>query len=216
IRVEVDSLGEVQVAEDRLWGAQTERALRNFPIGSQRFPRALIRALGLVKRCAAAANVELGELADLPRRAQRVLIAAADEVVDGSLDEHFPLPVWQTGSGTATNMNANEVIANRANELLGGRRGAKAPIHPNDHDNRGQSSNDGFPTPMHAAVAEQAERRLCPALVRLARALDRHARAWRGVVKIGRTHLQDATPLTVGQEFSGYVAQVLSAERAVR
>ena len=214
-RTETDSLGPIQVDDDRLWGAQTERSRNNFKIGGERFPREMIRALGIVKLAAAKANAELGELAALEPNQQEALMKAAQEVVEGRWDEHFPLVVWQTGSGTQTNMNANEVISNRAIQLLGGELGSKQPIHPNDHVNRSQSSNDVFPTAMHVAVAEQVAGRLLPALSELAEVLTRRAEAWKTVVKIGRTHLQDATPLTVGQEFSGYARQVRDAIRAV-
>src|SRR5688572_1580073 len=182
-RIEVDSFGPIRVAASRLWGAQTQRSLANFPIGDDRFPRAFIRALGIVKKCALLANAELGELAMLNRRQQRAVVRAADEVIGGRWDDHFPLVVWQTGSGTQTNMNANEVIANRAIQILGGRLGARTPIHPNDHVNRGQSSNDVFPSALHIAVAEETERRLLPAVIGLAGELDRRAKAWRRLVK---------------------------------
>ncbi|HVS11716.1 MAG TPA: class II fumarate hydratase [Planctomycetota bacterium] len=215
-RTESDSFGPIEVPAEALWGAQTQRSKENFRIGGHTFTRPFIRALGTVKKCAALANIELGELDMLGEQERAALLRAAQEVVDGELDEHFPLVVWQTGSGTQTNMNANEVIANRAIQLLGGELGSKRPIHPNDHVNRSQSSNDVFPTAMHVAAAEQCARRLLPVLEALAGALDAKASAWRDVVKIGRTHLQDATPLTVGQEFSGYVQQLRDAQRAVR
>jgi fumarate hydratase, class II len=214
-RTETDSFGPIEVPSDRLWGAQTQRSLENFKIGGHTFPRALIRALALVKKCAAQANVELGELSMLNAEAQRALLQAADEVAQGKWDDHFPLVVWQTGSGTQSNMNANEVISNRAIQLLGGELGSKKPIHPNDHVNRSQSSNDAFPAAMHIAAAEECVHRLMPALGALADALDAKAKAWSGVVKIGRTHLQDATPLTVGQEVSGWVQQIRDALRAI-
>ena len=214
-RTESDSFGPIEVPGDRMYGAQTERSRQNFKIGGQRFTRPLVRALGLVKKCAALANVEMGELDMLAAEEQRALLAAADEVIEGRWDEHFPLVVWQTGSGTQTNMNANEVISNRAIQILGGELGSKQPIHPNDHVNRSQSSNDSFPTAMHVAAAESSVRRLLPALDALADALDAKARAWADVVKIGRTHLQDATPLTVGQEVSGWVQQLRDARRAI-
>ena len=204
-RTESDSLGPVQVPADRYWGAQTQRSLENFPIGGHRFPRPFLRALGLVKRAAAIVNRELGLL---PEPKASAIVAAADEVVAGTLDGHFPLVVWQTGSGTQTNMNANEVIANRAIELLGGVLGSRTPVHPNDDVNRCQSSNDVFPTAMHVAVAEEFHRALLPALEHLRAALDAKARAFDGIVKCGRTHLMDAVPLTLGQEFGGYAAQV--------
>jgi len=214
-RTETDSMGPIEVEASRLWGAQTQRSLENFDIGGHTFPRAMIRALGVVKKAAARANIELGELGALDAAAHAALLAAADEVIRGEHDAHFPLVVWQTGSGTQTNMNANEVIANRAIQILGGTLGAKEPVHPNDHVNRSQSSNDVFPTAMHVAAAEELVRRFLPALERLRDALAKKSEAWRDVVKIGRTHLQDATPLTVGQEFSGYAQQLADARRAV-
>ncbi len=204
-RIETDSMGEVAVPADRYWGAQTQRSLQNFRIGEERMPDALIRALGLQKKAAALANMELGEL---DARIGEAIARAADEVIDGTLADHFPLVVWQTGSGTQTNMNANEVIANRAIEMLGGAIGSKDPVHPNDHVNRGQSSNDSFPTAMHIAAVQEITGRLVPALRRLHGALDGKAGDFADIVKIGRTHTQDATPLTLGQEFSGYAAQV--------
>jgi fumarate hydratase, class II len=214
-RTETDSFGPIEVQDDRLWGAQTERSRLNFKIGGQRFPRELIRALALVKLGAAKANAELGELKMLDARQLEALQTAAQEVADGRFDEHFPLVVWQTGSGTQTNMNVNEVISNRAIQLLGGRLGAKTPIHPNDHVNRSQSSNDVFPTAMHVATAERVHGRLLPALRALADGLDAKAEEWTDVVKIGRTHLQDATPITVGQEFSGYAQHVRDGVRVL-
>lgn len=204
-RIEVDSLGEVEVPADRYYGAQTARALKNFRIGVERFPREFIRALGLVKKAAALTNRELGRLSD---DKARLIVAAAEEVIQGLLDDHFPLSVWQTGSGTQTNMNVNEVIANRAIELAGGVRGSKRPVHPNDDVNRGQSTNDVFPTAMHIAAAEQIHHRLLPAVQRLRRALAQKSEEFKDIIKIGRTHLMDAVPLTLGQEFSGYVAQL--------
>ena len=215
-RTETDSMGPIEVSEDALWGAQTQRSLENFKIGGQRFTRPLLRALGVVKKCAAQANIELGELDMLAAREREALLAAADEVIAGALDAHFPLVVWQTGSGTQTNMNANEVISNRAIQRLGGELGSKRPIHPNDHVNRSQSSNDCFPSAMHVAAGESSVREFLPALEALATELELKARAWAGIVKIGRTHLQDATPLTVGQEVSGWVQQLRDAARAVR
>jgi fumarate hydratase class II len=206
-RTETDTFGPIAVPADRLWGAVTQRSLENFPIGSERMPRPLIRALGVVKRAAAEVNQALGTL---DARRARAIVKAAQEVIDGKLDDHFPLVVWQTGSGTQTNMNVNEVIANRANEILGGKRGAKSPVHPNDHVNLSQSSNDCFPTAMHIAVATEIAYRLDPALAHLQDLLQRKAKSFASIVKIGRTHLQDATPLTLGQEFSGYAAQVKS------
>jgi fumarate hydratase, class II len=215
-RTETDSFGAIEVAKDRLWGAQTQRSLENFKIGGQTFTRPMIRALGVVKKCGAQANIALGELDMLAPKEQQALLTAADEVIAGEHDAHFPLVVWQTGSGTQTNMNANEVISNRAIQILGGVLGSKKPIHPNDHVNRAQSSNDAFPAAMHVAAGEETYRRLLPALESLAVALDEKGRAWSDVVKIGRTHLQDATPLTVGQEVSGWVQQVRDAQRALR
>ncbi len=204
-RTETDSMGAIEVPADRYWGAQTQRSLEHFKIGGERFPRELIRALGLIKKACAMVNRDLGLLD--PERAQAI-IRATDEVIAGALDDHFPLVVWQTGSGTQTNMNANEVIGNRAIELLGGRLGSKKPVHPNDDVNRSQSSNDVFPTAIHVAAVEQIAGKLIPAVEALREALDEKARAFEGIVKIGRTHLQDATPLTLGQEFSGYVAML--------
>ena len=204
-RVETDSFGPIAVPADRYWGAQTERSRRNFRIGEERMPRPLIRALALIKRAAAEVNHQLGLL---DARRTRAIVRAAQEVVDGKLDDHFPLVVWQTGSGTQSNMNVNEAIANRANELLGGKRGANAPVHPNDHVNMSQSSNDCFPTAMHIAAAEEITQRLIPALTHLQQALQKKSKQFARIIKIGRTHTQDATPLTLGQEFSGYTAQV--------
>ncbi len=204
-RTESDSFGTIKVPAEAYWGAQTQRSLENFRIGGERMPLALIHALGLVKKTAARVNARLGVLE--PRLA-RAIERAADDVIEGRLDEQFPLVVWQTGSGTQTNMNLNEVIANRANERLGKARGSNAPVHPNDHVNRGQSSNDSFPTAMHIAAALAVTGTLRPSLVHLHQTLDAKARAFRAIVKIGRTHLQDATPITLGQEFSGYAAQV--------
>ncbi|MBF0393672.1 MAG: class II fumarate hydratase [Alphaproteobacteria bacterium] len=212
-RVEKDSMGEVRVPADKLWGAQTQRSVENFRIGGDRMPAPLIRALGMVKKAAALANRDLGALD--PRLADAIA-QAADEVISGRLADHFPLVVWQTGSGTQTNMNANEVIANRASEILGGRRGDKAPVHPNDHVNMGQSSNDSFPTAMMVAAAEQVETALMPALFELHRELAAKAELWAGLVKIGRTHLQDATPLTLGQEASAWAAQIMLAMDRLR
>ncbi|PGH53565.1 fumarate hydratase, class II [Azospirillum palustre] len=205
VRTETDSFGPIDVPADRYWGAQTQRSLQNFRIGGERMPVPLVRALGIQKRAAAAANMTLGVL---DPKLGAAIMEAADEVIDGRLADHFPLVVWQTGSGTQTNMNANEVIANRAIERLGGTMGSKTPIHPNDHVNMGQSSNDSFPTAMHIAAADEIVHSLIPALEHLRTALDAKADAFRDIVKIGRTHLQDATPLTLGQEFSGYAAQV--------
>ena len=204
-RTETDSMGAVDVPADRYWGAQTQRSLENFRIGGERMPEPLIRALGIQKKAAALANMALGEL---DAGIGEAIVAAAEEVSDGRLSDHFPLVVWQTGSGTQTNMNANEVIANRAIEILGGEIGSKHPVHPNDHVNRGQSSNDSIPTAMHIAAATELEGRLLPALRHLHDALRAKSAAFADIVKIGRTHTQDATPLTLGQEFSGYATQV--------
>src|SRR5579859_2658970 len=192
-RIETDTMGEVAVPSDRYWGAQTQRSLQNFKIGGERMPRPLVRALGLQKKAAALANLALGKL---DRIVADAIARAADEVIDGTLIDHFPLVVWQTGSGTQTNMNANEVISNRAIELLGGTIGSKKPVHPNDHVNYGQSSNDSFPTAMHIAAAEEVNSRLLPALKHLHDTLAGKAAEFADIVKIGRTHLQDATPIT--------------------
>jgi fumarate hydratase, class II len=212
-RSETDSFGPIEVSADRYWGAQTERSRRNFRIGQDRMPMAVVHALGIVKLASAETN---RELALLDQRRARAIVRAAREVIDGKLDDHFPLVVWQTGSGTQTNMNLNEVIANRANELLGGKLGAKTPVHPNDHVNMSQSSNDSFPTAMHIAAAMRIVGDLIPALDELHRALRKKEKAFAGIVKIGRTHTQDATPLTLGQEFSGYAAQVESGIARLR
>jgi fumarate hydratase, class II len=212
-RSETDSFGPIEVPADRYWGAQTERSRRNFRIGHDRMPMPIIRALGMVKLASAETNRELGLL---DQRRARAIVRAAREVIDGKFDDHFPLVVWQTGSGTQTNMNLNEVIANRANELLGGKLGAKQPVHPNDHVNMSQSSNDSFPTAMHIAAAMRITADLVPALGELHRALRKKEKAFAGIVKIGRTHTQDATPLTLGQEFSGYAAQVESGIARLR
>src|SRR5882672_571058 len=204
-RVETDSMGRIEVRADRYWGAQTERSLHHFAIGHDRMPLAVVHALGLLKKASAQVNQDLGLLD--ARRAE-LIVAAADEVVAGKLDEHFPLSVWQTGSGTQTNMNVNEVIANRAIALAGGKLGSKDPIHPNDHVNMSQSSNDTFPTAMHVAAALEITERLLPSVRALRDALAAKAREFDDIVKIGRTHLQDAVPLTLGQEFSGYAAQL--------
>jgi len=211
--METDSFGPIPVAADRYWGAQTERSRQNFRIGQDRMPMPIIRALGIVKLAAAETNRELGLL---DQRRAGAIVRAAREVIDGKLDDHFPLVVWQTGSGTQTNMNLNEVIANRANELLGGELGAKKPVHPNDHVNMSQSSNDSFPTAMHIAAVERIVADLIPALGELCAALHKKETAFAGIVKIGRTHTQDATPLTLGQEFSGYAAQVESGIARLR
>lgn len=212
-RTETDTFGPIEVENDRYWGAQTERSRQNFRIGTERMPLPLIRALGIVKLAAAQTNAELGLL---DRRLADAIVQAARDILDGKLDDHFPLVVWQTGSGTQTNMNLNEVIANRANEALGGARGAKKPVHPNDHVNMSQSSNDSFPTAMHIAAAERIVHDLIPALEELLGALRDKEEAFASIVKIGRTHTQDATPLTLGQEFSGYAAQVESAIARLR
>jgi len=212
-RIERDSLGPIRVPADRYWGAQTQRSLENFRIGTERMPAPLIHAFGAQKMAAARANMALGEL---DRRRGRAIVRAAEEVRRGRLDDHFPLVVWQTGSGTQTNMNANEVIANRACELLGGQRGDHALVHPNDHVNRGQSSNDSFPTAMHVAAVEVINGCLLPGLAALRAALDGRAKAFARIVKMGRTHLQDATPLTLGQEFTGYATQAKGAVERVR
>jgi len=212
-RVETDSFGPIEVPADRYWGAQTERSRQNFRIGQDRMPISIIHALGIVKLAAAQANRELGLI---DQRRANAIMRAAREVIDGKLDDHFPLVVWQTGSGTQSNMNLNEVIANRANELLGGELGAKATLHPNDHVNMSQSSNDSFPTAMHIAAAQGILGDLVPALSELLRLLREKEKSFADIVKIGRTHTQDATPLTLGQEFSGYAAQVESAITRLR
>ena len=204
-RIETDTFGPIEVPAHQHWGAQTQRSLGNFKIGGERMPLPLIRALAIVKKCAAKTNLALG---DLDAKLAEAIIAAAEEVIGGKHDGEFPLVVWQTGSGTQTNMNANEVISNRAIEMLGGEKGSKKPVHPNDHVNRGQSSNDVFPTAMHIAAAMAVKESLLPALDHLARALEDKERAFENIIKIGRTHLQDATPVTLGQEFSGYATQV--------
>src|SRR4030081_827216 len=212
-RIETDSFGPIEVAADRYWGAQTERSRQNFRIGHDRMPMPIIHALGIVKLASAETNRELGLL---DQRRARAIVRAAREVIDGKLDDHFPLVVWQTGSGTQTNMNLNEVIANRPNEFLGGKLGAKQPVHPNDHVNLSQSSNDAFPTAMHIAAATAIVGDLIPALSLLHRALRKKEKEFAKIVKIGRTHTQDATPLTLGQEFSGYAAQVESGIARLR
>jgi fumarate hydratase, class II len=204
-RTETDTFGPIEVASDRYWGAQAQRSLGNFRIGWEKQPLPIVRALGIVKRAAAEANMDLGRL---DPKVGDAVVRAAQEVIEGKLDDHFPLVVWQTGSGTQSNMNANEVISNRAIEMLGGEMGSKKPVHPNDHVNMSQSSNDTYPTAMHVACAEEIVHRLIPALQKLRNALNDKAEAWKGIIKIGRTHTQDATPLTLGQEFSGYTAQV--------
>jgi fumarate hydratase class II len=212
-RIESDTFGPVEVATDRYWGAQTQRSLENFPIGGERMPDPLIRALGIVKQASARANVRLSNID--PKIAE-VIDLAAQEVIDGKLNDHFPLVVWQTGSGTQSNMNANEVISNRAIEMLGGEMGSKKPVHPNDHVNCAQSSNDTFPTAMHIATVEEIHHRLIPSLEHLHAALEVKVKAWADIIKIGRTHMQDATPLTLGQEFSGYAFQVANGIKRIK
>jgi len=212
MRVERDSMGEISVPADRYWGAQTQRSLEHFKIGGDRFPREMIRALGILKKAAAIVNRNLNSLSE---EKAKFIIASADEVIAGRLDDHFPLVVWQTGSGTQTNMNANEVIANRALEMMGQKLASKG-IHPNDDVNKAQSSNDTFPTAMHIAVAEQVVHRLLPKIKFLREGLALKANEFRDIIKIGRTHLMDATPLTLGQEFSGYIAQLDAAERRIQ
>ena len=204
-RTETDSMGEIKVPANKYYGAQTARSLQNFKIGGDRFPRELIRALGILKKAAALTNKEIGIL---PPEKADLIVKAADEVIEGKLDDHFPLVVWQTGSGTQTNMNTNEVISNRAIELSGGVMGSKKPIHPNDDVNKAQSSNDTFPTAMHIATVEEIHRRLIPMVTKLRDALQGKSKEFTSIIKIGRTHLMDATPLTLGQEFSGYVQQL--------
>ena len=204
-RKETDSMGEMQVPKDRYYGAQTARSLQNFKIGSEKFPPELIKALGIIKKAAAEVNYELKTL---PKEKRNFIVKAADEVIGGKFNDHFPLVVWQTGSGTQTNMNANEVIANRAIELAGGVMGSKNPIHPNDDVNKSQSSNDVFPTAMHIASVEEIYRKLIPGLTKLRDALDKKAKEFKSIIKIGRTHLMDATPVTLGNEFSGYAQQM--------
>jgi len=211
-RTETDSFGPLEVPTDKYWGAQTARSLMNFKIGGERLPDPVIRALGVIKRSAARANQRLD---NLDGRLADAIVQAASDVAEGKLNDHFPLVVWQTGSGTQSNMNANEVISNRAIEILGGVVGSKDPVHPNDHVNRSQSSNDTFPTAMHIAAAEEMHHRLLPAIATLRNALNDKANAFADIIKIGRTHLQDATPLTLGQEFSGYVAQLDFGARRV-
>ena len=212
-RIESDTMGEMRVPADRYYGCQTARSLENFKIGAETMPRELIRAFGILKKAAALTNYDLGLLEPDLRSA---ICQAADEVVDGKLDDHFPLSVWQTGSGTQTNMNVNEVIANRAIEILGGELGSKNPVHPNDHVNMSQSSNDTFPAAMHIAAAEQVQHHLLPALEALRDTLEAKAQAFQDIIKIGRTHLMDATPLTLGQEFSGYAQQLTNGIARIR
>ncbi|MBX3479846.1 MAG: class II fumarate hydratase [Caulobacter sp.] len=204
-RTETDTFGPIEVDASRYWGAQSQRSIGNFKIGWEKQPLPVVRALGIVKRAAAEANASLGRLSP---ELEEVIVAAAQEVIDGKLNDHFPLVVWQTGSGTQSNMNANEVISNRAIEMLGGEMGSKKPVHPNDHVNMSQSSNDTYPTAMHIAAAEQVVHDLIPALKHLHAALEAKSKAWAHIIKIGRTHTQDATPLTLGQEFGGYAQQV--------
>ena len=213
IRVETDSFGPLEVPADKYWGAQTQRSLMNFPIGWEKQPIAVIRALGVIKKACAQENMATGKL---PETIGKAIEAAATEVIEGKLDDHFPLVVWQTGSGTQSNMNANEVISNRAIEMLGGVMGSKDPVHPNDHCNMGQSSNDTFPTAMHIATAMSARDVLLPGLEKLHAELQRKTEAFKDIIKIGRTHTQDATPLTLGQEFSGYAFQVEQGIKRVR
>lgn len=204
-RIERDTLGDVAVPKDRYWGAQTQRSIENFPIGDERMPLEVVRAMAVVKKAAATVNAELGTL---PDELADVICKAASEIIDGKLDQHFPLVVWQTGSGTQTNMNVNEVISNRAIEMMGGEMGSKKPVHPNDHVNRSQSSNDTFPTAMSIASVIAVETRLLPPMRKLAEELEAKAQAWSSIIKIGRTHLMDATPLTLGQEAGGWAAQL--------
>ena len=211
-RTETDSFGPIPVESDKYWGAQTQRSLQNFKIGGETMPAPLVHALGTLKRSAAIVNMQLGVM---DKAVGDAIVKAATEVMEGKLDAHFPLVVWQTGSGTQTNMNANEVISNRAIEMLGGEMGSKKPIHPNDHVNMGQSSNDSYPTAMHIAAAQEITHKLLPALGKLRNALNDKARQFKDIIKIGRTHTQDATPITLGQEFSGYVKQIENGMRRV-
>jgi fumarate hydratase class II len=204
-RTETDSFGAIEVAADRYWGAQSQRSLGNFKIGWEKQPLPIVRGLGIVKRACAETNMDFGRL---DPKLGAIIVKAAQEVIEGKLDDHFPLVVWQTGSGTQSNMNSNEVISNRAIEILGGEMGSKQPVHPNDHVNMSQSSNDTYPTAMHVACTEEIIHRLVPALQKLRNALNDKAQSWKDLIKIGRTHTQDATPLTLGQEFSGYVQQL--------
>jgi len=204
-RIETDSFGPLEVPNDKYWGAQTQRSIMNFPIGWEKQPVSIVRALGVIKKACAQANHDAGKI---PTELANAIITAADEVILGKLDEHFPLVVWQTGSGTQSNMNSNEVISNRAIEILGGVIGSKSPIHPNDHCNMGQSSNDTFPTAMHIATAVSANNILIPGIEKLQKSLAKKAKDFEHIIKIGRTHTQDATPLTLGQEFGGYAFQL--------
>ncbi len=212
-RTESDSFGKIKVPSDKYWGAQTQRSIKNFKIGKINVPLQLIHAIGIVKKSAAIVNAKLK---DLDPNLSKVIQKASDEVIAGKLDDHFPLKVWQTGSGTQSNMNVNEVIANRAIEILGGKLGSKKPVHPNDHVNMAQSTNDTFPTAMHIAVAIETNKKLIPALIKLEKVLDKKTKQFKDIVKIGRTHLQDATPLTLGQEFSGYHMQIKNSLERVR
>lgn len=211
-RTETDTFGPIEVDATKYWGAQAQRSIGNFKIGWEKQPLPVVRALGIVKRAAAETNMALGRL---DPKVGEVIVKAAQEVIDGKLDEHFPLVVWQTGSGTQSNMNANEVISNRAIEMMGGVMGSKKPVHPNDHVNMSQSSNDTYPTAMHIAAAEEVQHRLIPALKHLHKALDKKAQEWSHIIKIGRTHTQDATPLTLGQEFGGYAQQVMNGIKRI-
>jgi len=211
-RIEKDSMGEIEVPADRYWGAQTQRSFQNFKIGGERFPREMIWALGIVKQAVAEVNAGLGLL---EQNTADIIMKVAQEVIDGALDDHFPLVVWQTGSGTQTNMNVNEVIANRAIEMLGGVLGSKEPVHPNDHVNKSQSTNDSFPTAIHVAIVDRIHNHLIPAVTALRDAFENKVEAFKDLVKVGRTHLMDATPLTLGQVFSGYEMQLTNALRAI-
>ncbi|MFI5390282.1 MAG: class II fumarate hydratase [Bacteriovoracales bacterium] len=211
-RIEKDTMGEVKVLDDRYWGAQTQRSLQNFKIGSDRFTRPMIKALGILKKGAASANLKLKKL---PADKAKLIMKAADEVISGKLDEHFPLVVWQTGSGTQTNMNVNEVISNRAIEMAGGKLGSKTPIHPNDDVNKSQSSNDTFPTAMHIAAVMEIEDHFFPAIDKLTKTLKSKEKKFKNICKIGRTHLMDATPLMLGQEISGWVQQLINGKKSV-
>src|SRR5665811_320597 len=211
-RTETDSFGPLEVPNEKYWGAQTQRSLGNFKIGGEKMPVPLVRALGVVKLCAASANLAMS---NIDEKIGKAIKDAALEVTEGKLNDDFPLVVWQTGSGTQSNMNANEVIANRAIEMLGGTIGSKVPVHPNDHVNRSQSSNDTFPTAMHIATGEEVMHALVPALQKLRNALNDKAKEWKDIIKIGRTHTQDATPITLGQEFSGYATMVDNSIRRV-
>ena len=212
-RIEKDTMGEVEVPIEKYWGAQTQRSIENFPIGNDVMPIQMVRALGIQKKSAALANISLGKL---DKSVGQAIAEAAQEIVDGKFDDNFPLVVWQTGSGTQSNMNANEVIANRANELLGGKLGEESSVHPNDHVNRSQSSNDTFPAAMHISAVMETEDKLLPALFHFKEALEKKAETFSKIIKIGRTHTQDATPLTLGQEFSGYAAQIAASISGIK